>query len=162
MITKEQYLDSLVRELEIIKHLGEKVKPEQMSFKPTEKQRTLGELMQYLGYVFPAVIEGAVKNDKAVYMQYHDSSVMPTPETFAGIIDSEIAKVRELVMPLTEEQMTVEVDMWVKQTVAMHLLSALKNAVAYKMQLFLYLKQSGMPELNTMNLWVGRDPEPTM
>ena len=162
MITKEQYIDSLVRELEIIKHLGEKVKPEQMSFKPTEKQRTLGELMQYLGYVFPALIDGVTKNDKAIYMQYHDAAVMPTPETFASIIDGEIAKVKELVMPLTEEQMEVEVDMWVKQTVAMHLLGALKNAVAYKMQMFLYLKQSGSPELNTMNLWAGKDPEPAM
>ena len=29
--------------------------------------------------------------------------------------------------------------------------------VAYRMQLFLYLKACGREELNTMNLWVGMD-----
>jgi hypothetical protein len=33
----------------------------------------------------------------------------------------------------------------------------LKHYAAYRMQLFLYLKGSGREELNTMNLWVGRD-----
>ena len=33
----------------------------------------------------------------------------------------------------------------------------LSHYAAYRMQLFLYLKACGREELNTMNLWVGRD-----
>jgi len=33
----------------------------------------------------------------------------------------------------------------------------LTHYAAYRMQLFLYLKSCGRPELNTMNLWVGVD-----
>lgn len=160
MITKEQYLESLIKELNIIKHLAGKIKPEQLDFKPTEKQRTLGELMQYLSYVFIALVEGAVKNDKSLYMKYHDSSTMPTLENFSSLIDGEIEKIKSLVTPLTEDEMKNEVDMWVKQTVALHLLGALKNAVAYKMQMFLYMKASGTENIGTMNLWVGVDGEP--
>jgi len=162
MITKEQYLDALVKELEIIKHLAGKVRPEQLSFKPTEKQRTLGELMQYMSYVYIALVEGAVKNDQSAYMKYYNIAVMPTLENFASLIDAEMIKIKELVIPLTEEDMGVEVDIWVKRTVAMHLLSALQNVTAYKMQMFLYMKQSGSDDINTMNLWVGMDKEVSM
>jgi hypothetical protein len=33
----------------------------------------------------------------------------------------------------------------------------LNHYAAYRMQLFVYLKAAGRPELNTMNLWVGVD-----
>ena len=35
-----------------------------------------------------------------------------------------------------------------------------KWLAAYKMQLFLYAKASGAPELKTSNLWRGTDPKP--
>ena len=35
-----------------------------------------------------------------------------------------------------------------------------KWLAAYKMQLFLYAKASGAPELKTSNLWRGADPKP--
>ena len=77
------------------------------------------------------------------------------------MIDKEEARIRELVMPLTEEQLDEEVDMWSKQTRAMHLFNGpLKWSVAYKMQLFLYMKQSGTPNIGTMNLWAGMDQPP--
>ncbi len=159
MITKEQYMGALTHELNIIKHLATKVKPGQMSYKPTEKQRTLGELMQYLTYVYSALTEAVVKDDKDIYMKHHDAATMPTLENFAELMDKEIAHVTELVTPLTEEQLNKEVDMWVTRSVAMHLLHALQNATAYKMQMFLYMKASGTENIGTMNVWAGMDAE---
>ena len=34
------------------------------------------------------------------------------------------------------------------------------GGMAYRMQLFLYLKSCGRSELNTSNLWSGEDPTP--
>lgn len=159
MISKEEFTGALVRELEVIKHLGSKVKPEQLSFKPTEKQRTTQELMHYLSYVFVALAESIYKGDKSIYMSHMNEKESVSIENFAGSIDSQIAKIQEYVNMMNEEDMKVEVDIWVVQTKAMHLLHMLKTACAYKMQLFLYLKQSGSPELNTSNLWRGVDAE---
>ena len=161
MITKEQFMGSLSKEFSIIKHLAEKITPEQMSFKPTDAQRTTGELMHYLSYVFVAAVETIVSGDKNVYKKYSEETPQPTIENFASMIDKEEARIRELVMPLTEEQLDEEVDMWSKQTRAMHLFNGpLKWSVAYKMQLFLYIKQSGTPNIGTMNLWAGMDQPP--
>ncbi len=45
------------------------------------------------------------------------------------------------------------------QSKALFLLALLKNFVAYKMQLFLYVKASGNHSVNTSNLWRGVDPQ---
>jgi hypothetical protein len=63
MITKEQYISSLTNEFRIIKHLAEKITPEQLSHKPTEPQRSLQELMQYLTVIFIAGADGIVTGD---------------------------------------------------------------------------------------------------
>jgi hypothetical protein len=40
------------------------------------------------------------------------------------------------------------------------MLNVMKWAVAYKMQLFLYIKANGNHDINTSNLWRGVDPAP--
>jgi hypothetical protein len=39
--------------------------------------------------------------------------------------------------------------------------SSVKFLAAYRMQLFLYIKQLGRQELSTVQNWGGRDPAPT-
>jgi hypothetical protein len=162
MITKEQYLESLSKELSIIKHLAEKIKPEQLAHKPTEPQRTLQELMHYLGYIFVVGAEMVITGDKNSY-EKHSKGEMPTVENFGDIIDKEEARFMELVSPMSKEELEEEVDMWGrKQSRAMHLFGLLRMASAYKMQLFLYMKQSGTSEIGTMNLWAGMDQPPAV
>jgi hypothetical protein len=36
----------------------------------------------------------------------------------------------------------------------------LRQFAAYRMQLFLYLKASGHPELGTSDCWMGKDADP--
>jgi hypothetical protein len=160
MITKEQYIASLKKEFNIIRHLAEKIKPEQLSHKPTEKQRTVSELLHYLTYIFIAGATTITTGDADAYKKFVDGPI-PTLEDFKDMINTEEEHVMELITPLTEEELAEEITMWGRaQTRAMHLLGLLNIAVAYKMQLFLYLKQSGTPELNTMNLWAGMDQPP--
>lgn len=162
MITKEQYLESLSKELAIIKHLAEKVKPEQMSHKPTEPQRTLQELLHYLGYIFVVGAETIIAGDKEAYSKYSKAE-MPTIAEFLSSIDVQETRVIELVSPMTEEEMKEEIEVWGrKQSRALHLFGLVKMAAAYKMQLFLYMKQSGTSNIGTMNLWAGMDQPPAV
>lgn len=162
MITKEQYIESLSKEFAIIKHLGEKVKPEQLSHKPTEKQRTTQELMHYLTYIFAAGTESIVTSDTDAWKKYTEAPV-PTHENFVSLMNDEESKVLEFLSGVTEENLAEELHMWGRtQSKALHLLGLHNIAVAYKMQLFLYLKQSGTENIGTMNLWAGMDQPPAV
>ena len=160
MITKEQYTDALIGEINIMKHLAEKIKPEQLTHKPTEPQRSLLELMHYLTYIFIAGTDSAVNGDADARKKYTDTP-MPTLENFNELLDKEVSEVKSLITPMTDDNLKQEVAMWGRtQSKALHLLGLLKMASAYKMQLFLYMKQSGTPNIGTMNLWAGMDQPP--
>ncbi len=161
MITKEQYLNSLKKEFEIIKHLAEKITLPQLDHKPTDGQRTLHELMHYLSYIFIASTESIVTKDMSSFKKYSEETPLPTLENFGEMMDKQISSMTPLINNLTEEELNEEVNMWSVQTRAMHLLNGpLKWAVAYKMQMFLYLKQSGTANIGTINLWAGMDTPP--
>lgn len=160
MISKDQYIAALTNEFRIIKHLAEKVTPEQLSHKPTEPQRTLQELMQYLTSIFVAGADGIATADAQAYKKYFGGA-MPTLENFASLMDEQEKKVLEFFNPLSEEQLKEEIAMWGRtQSRALHMLGLLNIASAYKMQLFLYMKQSGTTNIGTMNLWAGMDQPP--
>lgn len=160
MITKQEYMDSLAHEFHVIRHLAEKIKPEQLSHKPTDKQRTLQELMQYLTTIFIAGVDSVVTGDSAAYKKYFGGE-MPTLEGFKGMMSDEEHKVMELLKSMPESDMQTELMMWGhSQTKALHLINLLKIAAAYKMQMFLYMKQTGTENIGTMNLWAGMDQPP--
>lgn len=161
MITKEQYLGILGNEIRIIKHLAEKISPKQMSHKPTDPQRTLGEVMTYLTQIFISGIEGVVTGDSAAYKKYLGVGEEATLENFAGLMDAEFTEVQKLVNSLSDDDMATEINMWGRnQSKALHLMGMLSIAAAYKMQMFLYMKQSGTENIGTMNLWAGMDQPP--
>ena len=62
---------------------------------------------------------------------------------------------------LSDDDMRAEIDMFGKASRGAQLVTwVLNGCVAYRMQLFLYLKACGRAELNTMNLWSGVDAAP--
>ncbi len=160
MITKEQYVEALIGEINIMKHLAEKIQPDQLAHKPTESQRTLSELLHYLTYIFIAGTDGSVTGNPDAWKKYADAP-MPTLENFNELMNKEASEVKALIEPMTDEDLKQEIPMWGRtQSKAMHLLGLLKIASAYKMQLFLYMKQSGTTNIGTMNLWAGMDQPP--
>src|SRR6185295_10884832 len=48
MFTREQYLNSVRSEVQVIKHLHSKVPQEKLDYRPTPKQRSLQELLNAL------------------------------------------------------------------------------------------------------------------
>lgn len=137
MITKEQYIESLEKEFSIIKHLAEKIKPEQLGHKPTEAQRTLLELMHYLTYIFIAAVDGIASGDGNAYKKYMESE-KPTQENFIEMMDKELKEIEKHLSPLSESDLDGTISMWGQtQSRSLHLLRLLQMASAYKMQMFL-------------------------
>lgn len=161
MITKEQFIQSLVHEFNIIKHLGEKVDATKLDYRPTPAQRSTLELMQYLGHTFHTAISAYIAGDQNVYMELSKNKDLVTFENFQEKMDAQIKFAQDSISALTDEDLKKESNFWGNNaSLAMHLMSALKNATAYKMQLFLYIKASGNDKIGTSNVWAGRDLPP--
>ena len=58
-LTKTELIASLRNEVRILLHLAGKVEPSMLDFRPTQKQRSTRELLQYLSMIGPALIDAA-------------------------------------------------------------------------------------------------------
>ena len=158
MYTREQIWSSFSRELDIIKHLAEKIPAGQEHHKPTEKQRTTLELLQYLSIMGMGILDVTLTADGGAFGKYVESSKSVTVENFGAAIDAEEATMKELYGKLTDELLAEEISVWGQtQSRALFVLNLLKMLTAYKMQLFLYAKASGNHAIGTSNLWAGMD-----
>jgi hypothetical protein len=160
MIDKETFLSSLEHEIRVIRHLSKKITPEMLEYRPSPSQRSILELLQYLSYVLETSVESVIKNDGSIYKTHSEAAHETTLENFDDRMHQQTIHIREMIGGLSDEAMGEMVTLWVTQTRAMHFLnSTLKWSVAYKMQLFQYLKQGFNLPLNTSNLWAGMDPK---
>ena len=164
MITKRMLLDSMRAENRIIKHLATKVRPETLDWRPTERQRSLRELMRYMTRmaIVPAVQTVTGNWDHAEEMENEAEAV--TPEGFAGEMDIQMARIEELFDGLDETEAgkaPATMPWGTPTTVAAGMMDmVLKCFVAYRMQLFLYVKQTGVHDIGPPQCWAGVDPPP--
>ncbi|MBX3473576.1 MAG: hypothetical protein KF754_04270 [Planctomycetes bacterium] len=164
MLSKEQLIKSMLFEIRIIKHLGTKLQPGKLSWRPTPGQRSMLELMQYLTTcgIVPAL--AAIKDnwDDAEALEKAAEGVNHI--NFADAMDAQGRKLREAIHAIPHA------DLLHKDTrtpwgapckVGEALVNmALKPLVAYRMQFFLYLKEAGRHDLGPAQCWVGVDPQP--
>ena len=161
MITKKQFLNSFGLEMDIIRHLGTKVETSMLEYKPSEKQRTTLELLNYLGHIFDLATKICIAGTSKNYMELAKDAPVVTLENFDLVMQMQSKSVIEKIEALTDEELAVESEIFGQtQTLAMHLFGMSKWAVAYKMQLFLYIKACGKHDINTSNLWRGVDSAP--
>ena len=161
MITKEQFIASAVKETNILKHLYGKIKPGMLDYKPTEKQRTTLELLQYLGHS-PAIILAGIRDGKiGDFKAAMEVAHVDPAENFPKRMDELAALIHSTVSPMTETDFATELDLFGRgksQPKSAWLLDmTLKNLVGYKMQLFLYIKASGNTDIGTSDVWHGMD-----
>lgn len=165
MITKQQYQESLLHEIKVIKHLATKALPETYDYKPTEGQRTTLELMQYLSHIGGTLLEAVIKEVRPDFAGVGAKAQEVTPENFASHMDAQAEKIKTLLAEMPDADVNKEYDMWGNghpQTKGVLLIdSILKNMVAYRMQLFLYIKASGRHDIGTAEAWRGEDSKAT-
>ena len=165
VLTKNELIASLQNEVRVFLHLASKVDPAKVDYRPTTKQRSTLGLVQYMAIMGPihcrAVTAGVFDLDAwrtAWRTEEARARVMNLDEA-KDAIAKQPALFAKLVSSCSDADLRAEIDMFGHKASrgSMIVNLVLCHYAAYRMQLFLYLKASGREELNTMNLWVGRD-----
>ena len=161
MITKDQLLASMRHETKLMQHLATKVPPGTYGWRPTPGQRSTLELMQYLTTCGTIGVSYAVTGSWETAEKLEKDAAAVTPETFHAAMDAQMALLEELVRSVSDaDLLTKDAKMpWGAPTkVGLGLIDmGLKPMAAYRMQFFLYAKQSGNADLTAANCWVGVD-----
>jgi hypothetical protein len=164
VMTKAELIGSLQNEVRILLHLASKVEPGKADYRPTAKQRSTLELLQYLSIMGPGLV-GAIRGGK------FDVEAWTAAEkgAYARDFDQTIAALKAqdygaLLGDMADADFRTEIEMFgqkgSKGSFIVNMI--LSGYAAYRTQLFCYLKACGRDELNTMNLWAGMDaPVPT-
>jgi DinB superfamily len=165
VLTKEELIASLQHEVRVLLHLASKVDPAKLDYRPSPKQRSLLELLQYLTIMGPIYLRtikaGGVDMDswrntwrteeataKALNLEQVKDAIGKQSALFADLLDS-----------CSDADFRTEIEMFGNKASRGSWLvwMGMCHYAAYRMQLFLYLKACGREELSTMNLWAGRD-----
>ena len=162
VLTKSELIASLQNEVRILLHLAGKVEPEMRDYRPTPKQRSALELLQYLSIMGPELVkatkagafnvEAWTAAEKAAKARDWDQTV--------AVIAGQSDQYASLLADWTDADFRSDMDNFgrgktSKGAFLVHL--ALGGFAAYRTQLFCYLKSCGRDELGTMNLWGGMD-----
>lgn len=158
MISKEELWAAIANEFRIIKHLAEKIPADHHHHKPTEKQRTTLELLQFLSSFGIGCLNTFFIGDIKAFGSHEEKSKLVTVENFAAALDAQEAEMKIVWAKFTDEELMKEINVFGRmQSKKLYLLDLLKMFVGYKMQLFLYVKQSGVHTISTANVWAGMD-----
>lgn len=161
MYSVDLLLSAIKKEFAILKHLGTKVTADNQSHTITEGTRTAFELMKYLAFEAPAQINLIQQGgrDLDLYKARQEKGKDFTYDQFESALDNAYSYIETTINALTPEQLDQHMEMWGMSGTRMTFLVNyyLVFLGAYKNQLFLILKSSGLKELGTWNLWAGMD-----
>lgn len=165
VLTKDELIKALHNEVRVLLHLVSKVEPAMLDYRPTPKQRSLLELLQYLTIMPPIHLRGALAErwDMDLWRNAWNSGEAEAKqrglEEVKAAIAAHTALITDSLDARTDEDFREQHEMFgVRQSRGAWLTSlVLCHYASYRMQLFLYLKSCGREELNTLNLWVGMD-----
>jgi hypothetical protein len=161
VLTKQELIDSLQNEVRILLHLASKIDRAKLDYRPSGKQRSMLELLQYMAIMGPQIVP-MVKAGVFDPQAFHSAETAAKSMDFDAAL-SAIGKQSDdyasLLGEFTDADLRAEVEMFGRRASRGSILVNIVFAghAAYRTQLFLYLKACGREELNTMNLWAGSD-----
>jgi hypothetical protein len=165
VMTKDELIEAFQKEVRIFVHLIGKVDAAKIDYRPSAKQRSVLELVQYMTVMAPAMTQ-SIKGGEftqeamgAIWGPRDAASKKMNWEQAVAAIGRQSDEMTQMLAPWTDADFRSDINMFGQDTTRG---AALVNMVlcgyaAYRMQLFLYLKAMGREELNTMNLWGGID-----
>ena len=161
VLTKSELIGSLQNEVRILLHLASKVESEHLNYRPTPKQRSTFELLQYLNVMGPQLIRAAKAGtfDPASWTAAENEAKVLNFDQTVSAIATHSDTYAKLLNEMSDDDLRGEITMFGAPASrgAFIVNSVLSGCAAYRTQLFLYLKACGREELNTMNLWAGMD-----
>jgi hypothetical protein len=165
VLTKTELIASLQHEVRVLLHLAGKIEPASIDYRPTPKQRSTLELLQYLSVMGPAFVQ-AIKAGQfdgaawgAAMQAASGRTLQETVQVIAGHADAYAA----LLADVSDEDLRADIELFSgRMSRGAYLVNmVLSGCAAYRTQLFCYLKACGRDELGTANLWRGMDMPPT-
>jgi hypothetical protein len=163
VLTKEELIESLQNEVRILVHLAGKVDKSKIDYRPTPRQRSILELLQYMAMMGPSLIPIIQTGDFATnWGPAAEAAKRLSYDQAVAAIQKQSDEYARLLSGWTEADFRGEVDMFGRKSSRGALLvnMVLGGHAAYRTQLFCYLKSCGRDELGTMNLWAGMDAPP--
>jgi len=160
VLTKSEFLAALHHEVRILQHLITKIEPATVDYRPTPKQRSTIELLRYLSIMGPMLIKASKGGlDPAQWGAADQEAKARSFEQIAAVLAAQAEVYTSLLEPWTEQDFREEIEMFGTRSSrgAFLVRLVLGGHVAYRTQLFLYLKSCGREELGTSNLWGGVD-----
>lgn len=158
MFTKEEIWNSFANDFRIIKHLAEKAHVDTHGYKPSEKQRTMVELMQYMAIMGSGILETILNGTSETFSAYVEKGKSVTGENFIQMMETQESEMKEIFAKFDDAEFDKELSLWgMTQKKSLFILNLIKIVASYKMQLFLYIKASGRHDIGTSNLWAGMD-----
>jgi hypothetical protein len=162
VLSKEELIGSLQHEVRILLHLAGKVDRNKLDYRPTPKQRSTLELLQYLVVMGPMLVR-AIKTggfDQAAWQAAVTEANAMNFDQVVGAIEKQSQTYPRLLAEFTDAELRGDIDLFgmgksSRGSVLVNMV--LSGHAAYRTQLFLYLKACGRDDLNTMNLWAGVD-----
>jgi hypothetical protein len=162
VLTKSELIESLQNEARILVHLAGKVESHMRDYRPTPKQRSALELLQYLSIMGPELVKAAKAGGFNVeaWTAAETAAKGRNWEQTVKVLEAQPDQYAALLGNWTDADFRGEMDMFgrgktTKGAFVVNL--ALCGHAAYRTQLFCYLKSCGREELGTMNLWAGVD-----
>lgn len=162
VLTKSELIGSLQNESRILLHLAGKVEPQMRDYRPTPKQRSALELLQYLTIMGPELVKAGRAGgfDRESWTAAEKSSKARDWDQTLAVLAAQGDQYATLLDGWTDEDFRADIDPFGRGKTskgAFLVNMVLGGHAAYRTQLFCYLKSCGRDELSTMNLWGGVD-----
>lgn len=161
VLTKEELIGCLQKEVHILLHLCGKVEGGMVDYRPTGKQRSTLELLQYMAMMGPELLK-CIRDGAFDTEAWGKAEAAAKALDFDGVkaaIEAQMELYAAFLGGMSEEELVGEVSLFEnKVSRARHIIDfVVCGHAAYRTQLFCYLKACGREELGTMNLWAGVD-----
>lgn len=164
VLTKTELIGAFQNEVRILNHLIGKIDRTKLDYRPAPKQRSLGELVNYLSMMGPMLVRVALNGafDRTAWEAAERTAASQTFEQSVQAITNHHTAYPSLLGDVPDAEFRNQIELFgQKGTRGTWLVNlALGHCAAYRTQLFLYLKATGREELVTSNLWFGIDPAP--
>jgi hypothetical protein len=157
---KQHLLHNIEREILLLKQLAPLIEEKDLDFRPTEKVRSTLELMQYLSGIGSTMLRWFLINDLTPeeFGKIREYRSTLTIQNFPERLDEQWNQIQSYLKDITEEDL-ISMEIVLPWKEKMMLGNAIINCpikwlATYRMQLFLYLKMQGRPDISTKEAWV--------
>lgn len=161
MLNTAELKSALSEEIRIIRHLATKVDGAKLDWRPSEGQRSTQELLRYLALVGSGPLKAMLAGDWDVIAGMDAKLEGLGLAGFDAAMESQERDIHAEIDALGDSGLAEREGMmpWGDSLPMGKAIftTSFRFLCAYRMQLFLYLKQSGAGELGTSNAWLGMD-----